>query len=99
MRQTMIRLLGVLALTVFWVGASALAQEREARLPSGPMTERPIAVMSGLTTDGQSIAQAANCTNQAAAACTDPCDRTKNPNGELCAWCMKQHIDRCKGSN
>jgi hypothetical protein len=57
--------------------------------------------MSRQTIDGQSIAQAnnSNCTNQATSACTDLCDRTKNPNGELCAWCMKQHIDRCKGSN
>ena len=100
MRQATIRLLGVLALTTLWVGASALAQEREARLPSGPMTERPIVVTSGQTTDGQSIAQIDNCQNQANAACHDLCDRTKNPstNGQACASCIQQHLNRCKGN-
>ena len=99
MRQTTIRLLGVLALTALWVGASALAQEREARLPSGPMTERPITVTSGQTTDGQSVAQLSDCKSQATAACHDLCDRTRNPstNGQACASCTQQHIDRCMG--
>jgi hypothetical protein len=95
----MLRLLGVLALTTLWVGASASAQEREARLQSGPMTERPIAIMSGQTTDSRSLAQIDNCQNQANAACNDLCDRSKNPtsNGQVCAFCIQQHLDRCRG--
>ena len=97
MRQTTIRLLGVLALTALWVGASALAQEREARLPSGPMTERPIAVTSGQTTDGRSIAQADNCQAQAAAKCKNLCEQEFNPTPEACLNCKSTYLSSCKG--
>ena len=97
MRQTTIRLLGLLALTTLWVGAQALAQGREARLPNGPMTERPIAVTSGQTTDGQSIAQADNCQAQAAAKCKSLCDQEFNPTPEACLNCKSAFLMSCKG--
>lgn len=90
-------LLGVLALTALWIGTPALAQEREARLPSGPMTEWPIAVRSGQTTDGRRIAQAENCQNAANAACANLCNPATNKTAEACAICIQTHRDRCKG--
>jgi hypothetical protein len=92
----MLRLLGVLALTTLWIGASASAQEREARLQSGPMTERPIAIMSGQT-DGPNIAQADNCQAQAAAKCKNLCDQEFNPTPEACLNCKSAFLTSCKG--
>jgi len=66
MRRTIHPFLGLLALITLWAGSSALAQEREARLLRGPMTERPISV--ACTQD-----QTGACKNNAMAACAAQC--------------------------
>ena len=91
MRQTTFRLLGVLALTTAWVGASALAQEREARLLSGPMTDRPVVVTC-------TNAQIGACQGNAQNACGNLCNPNNTPNAQACAICMNTHLDRCKSA-
>jgi hypothetical protein len=91
MRQTTLRLLGVLALATLWVGASALAQEREARLLSGPMTQWPIAVACTEAQDGA-------CKNNAQNVCANLCNPNNTPNAQACVICMNTNIDRCKSA-
>ena len=91
MRQTTLRLLGVLALTTLLVGASALAQERQARLLSGPMTERPVVVTC-------TNAQIGACQGNAENACANLCNRHNTSNAQACVICKHTHLDRCKSA-
>jgi hypothetical protein len=61
------------------------------------MTEWPIAVTSGQTTDGQRIAQADSCQAQAAAKCKNLCDQEFNPTPEACLSCKSTYLSSCKG--
>jgi hypothetical protein len=84
----LIRCIALLALTALCAGAPALAQEREARLLRGPMTERPIAVACTPVQEG-------TCKNNAMAACANLCNPTQTPNALQCVRCEQQHLDAC----
>lgn len=72
------------------VAGTAWAQEREARLPSGPMTEPSIAVSCPSS-------QMGTCKNNAAAACGNLCRPPdgRPPNGAVCAKCQNDLINIC----
>lgn len=91
MKQTTIRLLGTLALAALLLGASASAQDRGARLPGGPMTQRPIAVACTEAQDGA-------CKSNAQNVCANLCNPNNTPNAQACVICMNTNIDRCKSA-
>jgi len=88
MRLRIYRFIGLLALIALPAGSQAMAQEREARLLRGPMTERPVAVAC---TQEQSGA----CKNNAIAACANLCNPAQTPNALQCVRCEQQHVDAC----
>lgn len=81
----------LIALALAGAGWAQSSSQREARLLTGPMTERPIAVSCTTV-----VIEA--CKERARAACADRCNGTSDQDVRACAVCRLENADRCMSS-